>query len=234
MASKPLWTEVYRALYAEIRTQRIPPGASLPTISALAAEYGLTRHGARRVLERLTAEGLAQGWQGRGFIAAMPRLRIRIHRGQPTFHGYIAENGRASGSDLISAKSAGLPRHLAAPMDRRPGAQVEITETLRRVDGHAVALSVDYFPSQSFPKIADTIAETGSISRALADHGVRRFTRNSTAIEARLPTAHEALVLGVPPQQPVLQTVGVNIEAGDQVIQVSTAIWRADCVTLEV
>jgi DNA-binding GntR family transcriptional regulator len=56
------WNDVYRDMRLKIQRSDIEPGAALPTISDLSSHTELTRHGARRVLERLCEEGLANSW----------------------------------------------------------------------------------------------------------------------------------------------------------------------------
>ncbi|MEM9755813.1 MAG: GntR family transcriptional regulator [Pseudomonadota bacterium] len=227
------WKDVYRQLRQQIKSNDLVPGTRLPTIGQLATSCGLSRHGARRVLERLRAEGFAQSWQGKGFTVAIPHLRIRVQNCDPSFHETVESAGRVSGSELVSNKTVGMPTRLSGRLRHMTGERVEMTETLRRVDGRVYALSTDYFPSRRFQRIPEVIAKTGSVSQALASHGVRTYMRDHTDIRARLPTAHEALMLRVPRQQPVYETIGANIDRAGRVVQVSTAVWRADCVTFE-
>ena len=50
------WRQVYADLRGAIDRGVYAPGGQLPTIAALAKEARITRHGARRVLERLRDE----------------------------------------------------------------------------------------------------------------------------------------------------------------------------------
>jgi GntR family phosphonate transport system transcriptional regulator len=227
------WTDVYSDIRWRIRQRDIAPGTALPTITELSRQSGLSRHGARRVLERLRDEGLARSWQGKGYHAAIPLMRIRVDNNRPSFHENVERAGRASSSRLTATKSIGLPVQYAERMHRRPGQRVQYTETTRCVDGHVFALSMDFFPADRFKGLSRAIAETGSVSEALAAHGVTHYQRDFTSVASRLPTAHEALMLGIPRSQPVYETVGANFDRGGTVVQVSTAVWRADCVVFE-
>lgn len=231
--NSPEWKDVYRTLRTQIQRRLIEPGAQLPTISQLSKEHGLSRHGARRALERLREDGLAQSWQGRGYRVAIPLMRLKMSRARPSFHENVERAGRSSSSELVGTRSLGLPQAYAARMQRRAGLRVQLTETMRRVDGYVFALSRDYFPTDRFGHLADAIGESGSISSALAAHGVPHYERDFTTVKARMPSAHEAVVLAIPPTQPVYETVGANVDLRGNVIQVSTAVWRADCVAFE-
>jgi GntR family phosphonate transport system transcriptional regulator len=227
------WNDVYRDMRLKIQRSDIEPGAALPTISDLSSHTELTRHGARRVLERLCEEGLANSWQGKGYCAAIPSIRIRIEHNRPAFREYVERVGRLSSSRLAVAKSVGLPVQFSARMNRRPGNRVEYIETIRNVDSRVFALSMDFFVAERFDGLARAIAETGSVSEALAARGLVQYRRDFTSVASRLPTAHEALMLGVPRNQPVHETVGANLDKRGEVFQISTAVWRADCVVLE-
>jgi DNA-binding GntR family transcriptional regulator len=225
---------VYREMRDRIRRHDAEPGAALPTIADLSKRHGLSRHGARRVLEKLRDDGLAHSWQGKGYRVAIPLIPIRMDNDRPSFHENVARAGRSSSSELTSAKLVGLPAQYARRMHQRTGHRVLCTETVRCVDDKVSALSMDFFSAGRFGTLSRALAETGSVSEALATHGVSHYRRDFTSIASRLPTAHEAVVLGIPRSQPVYETVGGNLDKRGEIFQVSTAVWRADCVVFEV
>ena len=227
------WIATYRDLRRDIEIGVYEPGGDLPTIAALAKSAGLTKHGARRAMERLCQEGHAQSWQGKGFRVSMPRLCFRLDTSKPVFGDNVRAQGFQTASELIAGKSQRLPRSLAKRMQCRAGADVLWTETLRKVNGSVVALSVDYFRRDRLDGIVETLADTGSVSQSLAVHGVKHYRRDRTSFETRLPTAHEALVLGIPRLQPVYATMGANVAEDGTIVQVSQGIWRGDCVVYE-
>lgn len=227
------WMSVYSDLRHDIKAGVKEAGTDLPTIAALAKSTGLTMHGARRVMERLCLKGYAQSWQGKGFRVAMPRLQYQLNERKPTFADRAREQGFQTASNLISGAPRRLPRSLVDRMQCAAGTDVLWTETLRKINGRAVALSVDYFCKDKLDGIVETIGATGSVSQALAIHGVEDYRRDRTSFETRLPSGYEALVLDIPPQQPVFATMGANISEDGAVFQVSQGIWRGDCVVYE-
>lgn len=228
------WVSVYRDLRHDIDAGVYAPGQKLPTISALARAADLSQHGARRAMERLCAEQRAQSWQGKGFRVAMPRIRLRLDVKTPVFGDSVRAQGYVAASEVVSGTQRALPHSLAKRMRCKPGLSVLSTETVRRVNDCAVALSIDYFRRDRLDGVIDTIVETGSVSRALAQHGVTSYQRDHTSYETRLPTAHEALLLGIPRQQPVYVTVGANVAEDGTVVQLSKGVWRGDCVIYQI
>lgn len=227
------WIEAYRSLRMDIDQGRLAPGSVLPTIAELANSAGLTAYGARRVLERLRQDGRAQSWQGKGYRVAIPLIRLQIFEKRPTFGEHVRALGFDTSSNLISARTVRPPHEIAQRMGASHNNRVERTEVLRKANGKAVALSVDYFARDRLEGINRTLAQTGSVSASLAQHGVSSYKRDRTILSARLPTAHEALLLDIPRSQQVFATLGANLDADGTVLQVSKGIWRADCVTYE-
>ncbi|MEO0989348.1 MAG: GntR family transcriptional regulator [Pseudomonadota bacterium] len=228
-----VWLDAYRGLREDIERGRLAPGQDLPTLSALAKTAGLTSHGARRVMDRLRQDGHVQAWQGKGFRVAIPKIRLNLRAKRPAFREHMEALGWSSNSEVIAGRSMRLTHELARRMRQRSGTKVISTETIRKVNGRAVALSTDYFLQDRLSGIDATLAETGSVSRSLAAHGVPTYKRDITSLEARLPSAHEALVLSIPKNQPIYMTLGANCGPDGDIVQLSRGVWRADCVVYE-
>lgn len=229
----PEWKDVYHAMCQDIATGRLEPGDDLPTISGLARETGLRPHGARRVLERLCKEGRAQSWQGKGFRVAMPTIRMRLDNKSPVFSETIRSLGYAASSTFLSSKTIGMPADVAKRMRQRQGKRSKLTQTLRHVNDRPVALSLDYFAKDRLGDIDASLSRTGSVSRALSEHGISHYRRDFSELTCRFPTEHEAVMLQIPRTQPVYATIGANLAADGKAFQVSKGIWRADCVAYE-
>ena len=229
----PEWKDVYRALCQDIAAGRLEPGDDLPTISGLAKQSGLRPHGARRVLECLCKEGRAQSWQGKGFCVAMPTIRLRLDNKSPVFGDMIRSLGYAASSSFQSSKTIGMPPDVAKRMRQRQGKRTKLTQTLRHVNDRPVAMSLDYFVKDRLGEIDESLSRTGSVSRALEEHGISHYKRDFSELTCRFPTEHEAVMLQIPRTQPVYATIGANLAEDGTVFQVSKGVWRADCVAYE-
>lgn len=224
------WRDVLHDYRHMISTGVLEPGSALPTIAELARSACLSEHGARRVLEKLREEGRVQSWHGKGFHVATPQITFEMQVNSPTFGDQVRSLGYTPRSELISGRLQRLPADLAQGLRRRRNAKVLRAETLRRVNGRVVALSTDYFVPERLHEMLGTLSEFGSVSKSLAAHGVPSYRRDRTKIKARLPTAHEALMLGIPKGQPVYATFGFNQDTSGQIFQISLGALRADCV----
>lgn len=61
-----LYEQLANDLRAKIRDGTYPPGAKLPSTSALCAEYGVSETVVRFAMQILRFEGLIEGQQGKG------------------------------------------------------------------------------------------------------------------------------------------------------------------------
>ncbi|MEM9148224.1 MAG: GntR family transcriptional regulator [Pseudomonadota bacterium] len=228
----PDWRPVYLDLRGRIDGGDLTPGDRLPTIAALASRQGISRYGARRALERLRDEGLTRSWQGIGYEVAEPTIDIRVD-GVPQWGANAARAGRSGHARMISSRIARAQGSLARDMGVKLGTRVYLAELLRSVDDRPLALSRSHFPMGRLDGILDDVCATGSVTQALARRGIDQCRRQRTLLEARMPTAHEALAIDMPKSQPVMVSTGVNTDTDGTVVEVAVSVFRADCVTFE-
>lgn len=227
------WRSVYRGYRDRIEDRDLRPGDALPTLARLADQYGLTTHGARKVMARLRNDGLVESWQGVGHRVSEKRVTYRIDD-HPQFNSNLARLGQQGGTSLLATRLVGLPTRFSDAMGLPPGTRMIQTEVLRCADGRPLVLAQNFFPANRFEGIETALAETQSISQALALFGVVRCERTRTSVETRMPSGHEALHLGIPTNQPVLVTTGRNVDGAGAVVELSYAVSRGDAVTLEI
>lgn len=227
------WRNVYLGFRKRIEHGELRPGDTLPTLARLADQHGLTCHGARKVMARLRDEGRVESWQGVGHRVSEKRITYRIDD-RPRFNKNLARLGQRGDTRLLATRFIGLPARFADPMDLRPGTRVVQTEVLRFVEGRPLVLSRSFFPADRFEGIEVALAETQSVTKALATFGVSNCERTRTSVETRLPSAHEALQLEIPSNQPVLVTTGRNIDGSGLVVELSYSVSRGDAVTIEI
>ncbi|MEL6103955.1 MAG: GntR family transcriptional regulator [Pseudomonadota bacterium] len=205
------WRKVYRAYRKRIDLGDLRPGDPLPTLARLADQNDLSTHGARKVMALLRSEGRVESWQGVGHRVSERRIVYRIDS-RPKFHTNIARHGHRADTKLLSTRTIGLPTRFSSAMQLRPGTRIVQTELLRYAEGRPLVLVLNFFPADRFSGIEAPLAETQSVTKALSSFGVSHFERNRTSVETRMPSAHEALQLEIPANQPVLVTTGRNVD----------------------
>lgn len=227
------WRTVYRGFRHRIETGELKPGDTLPTLATLAEKHGLTTHAARKVMARLRNEGRVESWQGVGHRVSEARITYRIDS-RPRFNANLARLGCRGDTRLLATRTIGLPTRFADAMGLRPGTRIIQTEILRFAEGRPLVLARNFFPANRFSGIETPLAETQSITEALSHFGITGTERQRTSVETRMPSAHEALQLHIPANQPVLVTTGRNIDRHGDVVELSYAVSRGDAVTIEI
>ena len=234
-AKRPAWRDCLAHFRQEIREGRIVPGSRLPSLAALEAEFGLTRFGARRVIDAMRAEGLAHSWHGRGSYVAERPIHYRINP-ITRFSANVRRDGRSGRVDILERADRKAQGEVAAMFGVSPGTWLPFALLLGYSDNRPAVLGQHTFAPDLSDQLLETLARRGgSISRTLADLGFSDFRRHKTLVEARLPTRYEALTLDVPPTQPVMVTTALNVSVDDgRKLELSRAVARADLVAFEV
>ena len=101
-------------------------------------------------------------------------------------------------------------------------------ENLSEVDGQPVSLNSSFFPAKRFPELIPIYSETGSITKAMEQHGVGDYRRKVTRVMATLPEPEEASLLRQASNRPVLLVESVNVDRQDRPVQYSRTRWAAD------
>ncbi|WP_420326550.1 GntR family transcriptional regulator [Mameliella sp.] len=229
------WRDCFGHFRQEIREGRIAPGSRLPSLAEVEARFGLTRFGARRVIEALRAEGLVHSWQGRGNYVAERPLRFRVSS-TTRFSTNVRRDGRSGRVEILDCGMRRAPDEVAAHLGITVGTAVPFALLLGYIEDRPAVLGQHSFAPDLPENLLDALAHRGgSVSQALADTGFSGFHRHNTLFEARLPTRHDALTLDIPPLQPVMVTTALNVSSKDgRILELSRAVARADLVAYEV
>ncbi|MFC0408335.1 phosphonate metabolism transcriptional regulator PhnF [Roseomonas elaeocarpi] len=227
------WRQIADALEAEIATGALRPGAKLATEAQLATRFAVNRHTVRRALAALTERGLVRSAQGSGtFVEAAP---LRYPIGPRTRFSEIATAaGREAWGRLLEAHTVLAEPWVAEALELAPGTPVLALHSRHEADGVPISAGVTYLPLPRFAGFDRLYAETGSLTRAYAAHGVTDYLRRSTQISARIAEPAEAAQLALAPGRAVLVIESVNTDAEGAVIQATRSCFAADRVTLSV
>jgi len=241
-----LWRGIADALRDDMVSGVLAAGARMPTEAALSARFAVNRHTVRRALAMLAETGWIRTEQGRGsFVHPRPqppgreadeadgRLRYPLSR-RTRFSEIVGAQARAPAGRLIAHALEGAAREVAERLDLAPGTPVHRLETLHVADGVPISAATCWFPAERFPRLVAVYAETGSLTRALADSGCPDYVRLSTRIIARPATAAESARLSIAPGATVLAKESVDGDGAGRPIQFSRGCFAADRVEIVV
>ncbi|NDV88542.1 phosphonate metabolism transcriptional regulator PhnF [Aurantimonas aggregata] len=227
----------WRKVADEIRAMIGAAGAGapdrLPVETELAARFGVNRHTVRRAIAALAAEGLLRPERGRGtFVERRPDRIVYPVGARTRFTENISQNARQAAGRLIGSGRESADRHIANQLQLAPGAALVRLESLNVADGVPLSVGTSWFPADRFPRIVAAYAETGSITKALAAHGVADYARRSTRITAERVAHDDAEHLGCASDAIVIVSESANYDADGVPIQFSRSRFLADRVEL--
>jgi GntR family transcriptional regulator len=221
---------VYRQIADNIRSaiesRELPPGAQLPSESALVADYGVSRVTARRALSVLVTDGLVTAEHGRGwFVRRQPPVRrlssdrfARRSEGKAAFTVDMEANRRSFTVDVIYVGRAPAPASIARQLGVEPDAEVIVRRRRYLTEGQPIEYATSYVPLDiaEGTAIAQRDSGPGGIYARMEDLGYV-FERYDEEITARMPTEDESKALSLPAASPVLHLVRTAVASGRSV-----------------
>lgn len=227
------WVRIAQDLASAIGRGVYMPGERLPSEHVLAQQFGVNRHTIRRSLADLGQRGLVRSTQGLGTF--VETFAVDLVLGRRTRHRQsLVQAGVRGGLRVLQTKTVNAAADEAQALKLALGQPLLWLQTLGEGEGHALHVSERYFPLPRFARLADGVRDSGSITAALADHGVADYMREESRISARLPKAEVAQCLGQPASRPVLLVTSVNIDAQGLPIEYARTWFAGDRVTLTV
>ncbi len=206
------YARIKQHLKDELARGRWPPGAPMPSDAELVAQFGVSRMTVTRALNELRAEGLIERVQGVGTFAAhlvrvASTLRIR------DLHEEITARGHRHHAEVHVARQEAASEAVAQRLDLAAGAPVFHTLIVHFEDGVALQCEDRYVNPRSAPDYLQNDFTQVTPTQYLLQ--VAPFWQAQYSIEAALPTAREARLLGIARDEPCLvvqrRTVGKEV-----------------------
>lgn len=232
--SGPLWSAIEQTLLAEIKDGVWGGGAQLPSETELAKRFGVNRHTARRAMSELANQGIVRIEHGRGSFVQEGLIHYAVSS-KTRVEENLASQRRGHSGRLLSDFTMPAAREVAAELGIPVGETVVVMDTLNESDGVPVSLVRTYLRASDFADFPRAYeAARNSMTGAFAACGVSDFSRHSTEISARMPTAEEAAQLKQPSVQPVLVSATVDVDATGRRIKYGIARFPATRVSISV
>jgi GntR family transcriptional regulator, phosphonate transport system regulatory protein len=228
----PVWRQIEQALSREIAAGTFEPGQKIPSAQDLAERFGVNRHTVRRAIGELEKRNLVRTETGSGTYV----------RERPYYYP-ITERTRCTqtmGNFSIATRYEVLDHRVESPT---PTVSEALGPNVRRVykltymsyvDERPFDYSEAYFPAQRFPNLPDVFTQHRSVTRTLAQFGVRDYLRQYTAVMAKLPTPAISKTLGLAAGRPVLHVCSINVDLEGVPVQYGETYFSGDWVQLVV
>ena len=180
---------------------RWAPGALMPSEAELVAQFAVSRMTVNRALRELQSEGLVQRTQGVGTFAA-PLHRVSSTLTIRDIHEEIESRGHRHEAQVHVLRSEKAAPALAGQLGVDAGAPVFHSLIVHRENGVALQCEDRYVNPACAP---DYLAQ--DFTRTTPTHHLFEVTalwRAQYSIESARPTAQEAALLGIAPDEPCL------------------------------
>ncbi len=226
--------QIERWLVEAIGGGELTPGDRLPSESALAAFFGVSRMTLRQALAGLQDRGVVLRRRGRsgGTFIARPRIDCDL-TGLAGFTEQLRRSQRQATARVISAATVPADRTVATALALDPAAPVHRIVRVRSADDLPLALEHSYFPAAVFPGLPQ-LDLTGSIYELLA---VRYQQRPHTATEFLEPViagAGDAALLQAPVGAAVMLIERTAYTAAGLPVEYARDLFRPDRVRISV
>ncbi|MER7006385.1 GntR family transcriptional regulator [Dactylosporangium sp. NPDC000555] len=223
-------------LRAQIQRGDWAPGERLPSIPALAAQFGVAKQTVQRTIDQLRIEGLLITRPGSGtFVRGTKRRMNRLSRGRyGAQRGYHAELATRYRQHLMIVAQMPAPADVAEAFGLDAGAPLLVRRHLVRTGDAPVEVGASWFrpndvrgTSIERPDVFDR-----PLYQEVEEELGRRYTSARDQVSARLPTREEAELLQIRPDTPVLVLLHVAYDEDHKPIEVAQAAWPGPMTTL--
>ncbi|WP_010361039.1 GntR family transcriptional regulator [Streptomyces acidiscabies] len=235
-AETPRYLQVADNLRARIESGELPPGARLPSVAEISAQYGGSNSIATAAYKLLVDEGLVVSRHGAGHYVRStdtPDLLVRRHRRRSEdspFAEGVAEQG-AVGTWRHESATAPATDTVAARLGIEAGAAVMHTSYVYLADDQPVQLAESWEPLDLTGTSLIALPEVGPYAGVGVAARMRVISIEVgdpvEKVRARTATRQEAQALGMTPPGPVLavertyydQATGRAVETADIVMR---------------
>ncbi|MGH1416177.1 MAG: phosphonate metabolism transcriptional regulator PhnF [Pelagimonas sp.] len=233
MTRTPIWKSITTQLEADMSAGHYGTGDKLPTEAELSSRFGVNRHTVRRALADMAERGIVRSRRGAGVFVEAPPTDYPIGR-RVRFHQNIAATGRLPSRKTLRIENRGCDPVEAQALDIPVGDPVLIYEGLTLAGPAPIGLFISVYPLARLPKMAEALEQTTSVTEAFRLNGLQDYTRRDTRMSAELANPTQALHLRLREGDPVLKTVGINVDPNGHPLEFGTVWFAADRVTLTV
>jgi GntR family phosphonate transport system transcriptional regulator len=224
------WQIIRNRLSDHISAGRLQPGMQLPTESELCQTFQAGRHSVRRAVAAMAVEGKLRVEQGRGtFVQVAPLINYHISR-RTRFRRNLLEQGISPAGERLSDGIVPASAAVALALGLPEGAAVHCLLRRGLADGVPISIGLSWHAVERFPDLARRRAAGESVTEIYRSHGIIDYIRKRTTIFARRPSTEEAGLLMQHPDTPVMVLQKIDVDAADQPIGYSEAVWAAERV----
>ncbi len=226
----PYYIQIKQILLDRINNGIYEYGELLPTETALAKEFSVTRVTLRRALELLRQEGILQSNRGVGWKVIHQRIEQRLTTSY-WFGLEVGNTGTATTSETLKAHLINLPKEFEHYFSKElmiPNVY-EIVR-VRSYKKSPISLEYSYIPEHLAPEIDYKINEKTSLVWLLEhSYGISIGTSTEYLVP-KVSDIFESEVLSIQTDSPVFETTRLTYTTNHNLLEIRKSIIRGDMV----
>jgi GntR family transcriptional regulator len=230
----PLYSQLKRALAAQIEAGSLSPGDRLPSEPELCARFGLSRTTVRQALAELELEGTLRREKGRGTFVAERSDTSGFLQSSSGFFDDATRQGHTVDSRVLDAEVEPLPAWATDALQLPRGALGLTLERVRSLDGAVVMYVQNHLLAEFGPAVVAADMTRASLYGTLRErHGISVAGGRRT-VEAVTASDRLAELLAVEPGFPLLFVESVSWNSDERPFECYRAWHRSDRARIEV
>ncbi len=219
MARSALYHRIQGDISESIASGEYPPGARIPSESALAERYGVTRMTVRQAMSGLITKGLVTRKQGSGTYVLRTRQPARALNQLTGFTEDMTAQGYLPTSRQLSNAEVEASDEVLDWLELNPGAHVIRLERVRILDDAPWAIHLVWLPLWLAPDLVRRDMGNVSLYQTLEEEFGVRLSTASQRISAVRADAHHAEVLKVEEGSPLIYTQKITRDENNQPVE---------------
>lgn len=200
----PLWQQLSVILRENIKSGHLHADQALPSETELIGRYGVSRTVVREALADLVRAGLIYKVRARGSFVSPQRPDLKFIGSLMGSSADLAATGRLVTTHVVAFDQSIATAEDAEELKLDEGSPVWRLRRLRSVDSIPWLLVDTVLPHDRFSHLKPTHLENGSLYEYLRRHAGVHPTGADRWIGAVLPSAEDAALLQLKPDEPVL------------------------------
>lgn len=229
IVTEPVHQQLARVCRSRLVGGEFAAAQRFPSERDLAAEYGVSRDTANKVLAQMVSENLLVHRPGVGMFVAPPRSLQASLRQMESFTDYVRSQGQEPETRVLQFErqsGSQVPAAVRAALRLKPRDEVIFLERLRLANGEPVILEFRWLPGHLLPNLREHELK-GSLYALLERLGFA-LEGEDHAVQARRLLAPEAQRLGVETGEAALAVEGPGFTANGSPIWYQVLLYRGD------
>lgn len=229
----PLYLQIQDALYEQIRTGKLPPGARAPSENDLAAQYNVSRMTARKALDGLVSKGMLFRQQGKGTFVVEDVMSYGLST-MLSFSKTLRASGYQVATRVLQQEVIPGPPAVLQKLHLKAGSPVILVRRLRIVEGRPAAIHTSFMDYTTYAPVLEADLSKESLLEITERLSGARVAYTKDTVRATLVSPEDRGLLEIPEGSPVLEVEGVSFTENGQPTRLTRAVYRGDLFKLGV